>query len=39
MRNQTFELAKLIKKYGKDKIIVGLVLRYSQHARSINKFI
>jgi len=33
--DQTFELAKLIKKFGKDKIIVGLVLRYSQHARRV----
>ena len=33
--DQTFELAKLIKKFGKDKIIVGLVLRYSQQARTV----
>ena len=33
--DQTFELAKLIKKFGKDKIIVGLVLRYSQQARKV----
>ena len=36
---QTFALAKLIKKYGQDKIIVGLVLRYSQHARAINELL
>jgi len=32
---QTWKLAELIKKYGKDKVLVGLVLRYSKHARSI----
>ena len=32
---QTMELAKLVKEYGADKILVGLVLRYSQHARSV----
>ena len=36
---QTFELAKLIKEYGSDKILVGLVLRYSQHARSVRELI
>ncbi len=36
---QTFELAKLIKEYGKDRIIVGLVLRYSQQARSVRKLL
>ena len=36
---QTFTLAKLIKKYGQEKLIVGLVLRYSQHAKSINKLL
>ena len=36
---ETFALAKLIKQYGQDKIIVGLVLRYSQHAKSINKLL
>ena len=38
-QDETFALAKLIKKYGQDKIIVGLVLRYSQHARSINELL
>ncbi len=37
--NQTIELAKLIKKYGQNKILVGLVLRYSQHARSVRDLI
>ena len=37
--NQTIELAKLIKEYGRDKILVGLVLRYSQHARSVRDLI
>ena len=32
---QTWKLAELIKQYGRDNIIVGLVLRYSQHARSV----
>jgi len=36
---QTIELAKLIKEYGRDKILVGLVLRYSQHARSVRDLI
>ena len=36
---ETFELAKLIKEYGKDRIIVGLVLRYSQQARSVRKLL
>ena len=37
--NQTFELAKLIKEFGSDQILVGLVLRYSQHARSVRNLI
>jgi len=37
--NQTIELAKLIKKFGQNKILVGLVLRYSQHARSVRDLI
>ena len=37
--NQTFELAKLIKEFGVDQILVGLVLRYSQHARSVRELI
>ena len=36
---QTWKLAELIEKYGKDKVLVGLVLRYSKHARSIRKLI
>jgi len=36
---QTFELAKLIKEFGVDQILVGLVLRYSQHARSVRELI
>ena len=38
-KEQTWKLAELIKKYGKDKVLVGLVLRYSKHARSIRKLI
>ncbi len=37
--NQTFELAKLIKEFGVDQVLVGLVLRYSQHARSVRNLI
>ncbi len=37
--NQTFELAKLVKEFGPDQILVGLVLRYSQHARSVRDLI
>ena len=37
--NQTFELAKLIKEFGVDQILVGLVLRYSKHARSVRELI
>ena len=37
--NQTFELAKMIKEFGVDQILVGLVLRYSQHARSVRELI
>ena len=37
--NQTFELAKLIKEFGVDQILVGLVLRYSRHARSVRELI
>ena len=36
---QTMQLAKLIKEFGADKILVGLVLRYSQHARSVRELI
>ena len=38
-KEQTWKLAELIKKYGKDKVLVGLVLRYSKHARAIRKLI
>ena len=37
--NQTWELAKLIEEYGKDKVLVGLVLRYSKHGQSLRKLI
>ena len=36
---QTWKLAELLKKYGKENILVGLVLRYSKHARSIRQLI
>ena len=36
---QTWELAKLIKEFGKDRVIVGLVLRYSKHARAVRDLI
>ena len=36
---QTWDLAQLIKKYGKDKVLVGLVLRYSKHGRSLRNLI
>ena len=36
---QTWELAKLIENYGKNKVLVGLVLRYSKHGRSLRKLI
>tara|TARA_B100000427_G_scaffold287272_1_gene261776 strand:- start:57 stop:1202 length:1146 start_codon:yes stop_codon:yes gene_type:complete len=36
---QTIELAKLIREFGADKILVGLVLRYSQHARSVRELL
>ena len=36
---QTWELAKLIQEYGKEKVLVGLVLRYSQQARAIRGLI
>ena len=37
--NQSFELAKLLGEFGQDQILVGLVLRYSQHARSVRDLI
>ena len=36
---QTWRLAELIQKYGKEKVLVGLVLRYSKHARSLKELI
>ena len=36
---QTWELAKLIKEHGKESVLVGLVLRYSQHARAVRNLI
>ena len=36
---QTWKLAELIKKYGKEKVLVGLVLRYSKHARSLKELV
>jgi len=36
---ETWQLAELIKKHGKENILVGLVLRYSKHARSLRKLI
>ena len=37
--NQSFELAKLLGEFGQDQVLVGLVLRYSQHARSVRGLI
>ena len=36
---QTWELAKLIKEYGKERVLIGLVLRYSKHARAVRNLI
>ena len=36
---QTWKLSKLIKEYGKENILVGLVLRYSKHARFLRELI
>ena len=36
---QSFELAKLLGEFGQDQVLVGLVLRYSQHARSVRELI
>ncbi len=33
----TFALAELLQKYGTDQVIIGLVLRYSQHVRDLQK--
>ena len=32
----TFALAELLKEHGTDRVIIGLVLRYSNHARDLN---
>ena len=37
--DQSFELAKLLGEFGQDQVLVGLVLRYSQHARSVRNLI
>ena len=37
--HQTYELANLVKEFGADEILVGLVLRYSKHARSVREMI
>ena len=36
---QSFELARLLGEFGQDQVLVGLVLRYSQHARSVRELI
>ena len=36
---QTWELAKLLQKHGKESVLVGLVLRYSQQARALRNLI
>jgi len=36
---QTWELVKLINEFGEERIIVGLVLRYSQHVATVKKLI
>ena len=36
-KEDSFELAKLIKKFGENKLIVGLVLRYSTHMRKMRR--
>ena len=36
---QSFELARLLGEFGQDQVLVGLVLRYSQHARSVRNLI
>jgi predicted dehydrogenase len=36
-KEDSFELAKLIKKFGENKLIVGLVLRYSTHMREMRR--
>ncbi|MGA1599051.1 MAG: Gfo/Idh/MocA family protein [bacterium] len=34
---QTFELAELLAQYGADRVLVGLVLRYSRHMRDLRE--
>ena len=36
-KEDSFELAKLIKEYGENQLIVGLVLRYSVHMREMRR--
>ena len=36
---QTWELAKLLQEHGKESVLVGLVLRYSQQARALRNLI
>ncbi|SDQ76597.1 Gfo/Idh/MocA family oxidoreductase [Pseudovibrio sp. Tun.PSC04-5.I4] len=33
--NETMELAELLSKHGSDQVLIGLVLRYAQHARDL----
>ena len=37
--DQSFELAKLLGEFGHNEVLVGLVLRYSKHARSVRELI
>ena len=37
--DQSFELAKLLGEFGHNEVLVGLVLRYSQQARSVRKLL
>lgn len=36
---QTWELAELLQKYGQDKVLVGLVLRYSKHMVDVRRLL
>ena len=38
-KSESFSLAKLIRKYGENQLLVGLVLRYSQHMRELRRAI
>ena len=38
-KSESFSLAKLIHKYGENQLMVGLVLRYSQHMRELRRVI